>query len=96
MQAHRFMWELFNGPIPEGMQIDHLCFNPGCVRYDHLELVTPRENVLRSSSPAAMNAGKTHCKHGHEFTPANTRQRDNKRYCRACARQWQREKGSRS
>lgn len=70
--AHRVAWELERGPIPDGMQIDHICKNPQCVRPDHLRLVTPRQNwVDYSDSPIARNAMKTHCKFGHPLTPEN-------------------------
>lgn len=42
--AHRFAWEREHGPIPDGMQVDHLCWVPCCVNVDHLRLVTPAEN----------------------------------------------------
>lgn len=47
--AHRFSYEYFCGPIPVGMQIDHICRNPSCVRPDHLRLATPKENVEHHS-----------------------------------------------
>jgi len=46
--AHRLAWEFCNGPIPARLEIDHLCRNKGCVRPDHLDLVTHRENMLRA------------------------------------------------
>lgn len=45
--AHRMAYELVKGPIPEGMVIDHLCFNRGCVNPDHLEPKTQMENTKR-------------------------------------------------
>lgn len=66
--AHRASFMAFIGPIPEGMTVDHLCFNPPCVNPDHLRLLPPLENAR--NQPAAL---KTHCAHGHEFTPENTR-----------------------
>lgn len=45
--AHKWMWEKRNGPVPEGMELDHLCSNEGCVNPDHLEPVTHLENVRR-------------------------------------------------
>lgn len=46
--AHRAVYELLVGPIPEGLEIDHLCSNPGCVNPEHLEPVTHLENVWRA------------------------------------------------
>ena len=77
--AHRVAYELFVGPIPEGMHLDHLCGVRNCVRPDHLEPVTPLVNVLRSEPP-----NRTHCPQGHEYTPENTRRVNGKRHCRAC------------
>lgn len=70
--AHRYSYELLVGPIPVGMEIDHLCRNPSCVNPAHLEPVTHRENLLRGTSPAAGYARQTHCKRGHPFSPENT------------------------
>ena len=83
--AHRFSYETEVGQIPEGLQLDHLCRNPRCVRPDHLEPVTRSENVRRGNvcKPA------THCKRGHEFTKANTyiRHQGGTRECYACRTQ---------
>lgn len=88
-QAHRVAYEAFIGPIPEGLQIDHLCRNRACVRVSHLEAVTQRENVLRGVGASAQHARQTHCIHGHEFTPENTfvqaeGQQKGRRRCRTC------------
>lgn len=87
MGAHRWSYEHFVGPIPAGYQIDHLCRNRACVNPAHLEAVTPRENTLRSLNPPALNAKKTHCIRGHEFTPENTDSRNGGRSCRTCRRE---------
>lgn len=50
-RAHRFVWELLVGPIPDGLVIDHLCRNTGCVNPDHLEPVTNEENLRRGLLP---------------------------------------------
>ncbi len=86
VQTHRYVYEEFVGPIPDGFYMDHLCRVPSCVRPEHLEPVTPRENVLRGYSPPAMRARQTHCKWGHEFTPENTiiTRGGRGRRCRAC------------
>ena len=87
--AHRVVWETFVGPIPEGLELDHLCRNRKCVNPDHLEPVTRRENLRRGSNGVL----KTHCPHGHEYTDENTihRKADGTRHrpngareCRIC------------
>lgn len=87
--AHRASYMIYVGEIAEGMTIDHLCKNTSCVNPKHLEVTTQHENcIIRGSSPAAVNATKTHCKRGHEFDYENTytylsRGRQ-KRTCRKC------------
>ena len=84
--AHRYAYEDELGPIPEGMDLDHLCRNRACVRPSHLEPVTNKVNVLRGVAPTADNARKTHCPEGHEYSPENTRIYRGYRYCRTCQR----------
>ena len=85
--AHRITWQLTNGPIPEGLQLDHLCRNRRCVRPSHLEPVTQHVNILRGQGASAVNALKTHCAVGHEYTPSNTRRGGRgQRVCRECSR----------
>ncbi|WP_369010576.1 HNH endonuclease signature motif containing protein, partial [Bacillus cereus] len=49
MRAHRYVYENLSGPIPEGMELDHLCRNPPCVNPDHLDPVTHEENMRRAA-----------------------------------------------
>ena len=82
--AHRVAYELTFGPIPDGLNIDHLCRNRGCVNPSHLEAVSQRVNLLRGET----NSAKTHCVNGHEFTPENTKIESNgARRCLTCRRE---------
>jgi len=85
--AHRFAWEATHGPIPAGLEIDHLCRRPSCVNVAHLEAVTPAVNSQRRSRDLVADRGGG-CKHGHDAS-------EYKRYeyaygsflmCRACMR----------
>lgn len=85
--AHRFAFELVVGPIPEGLQLDHLCRVHSCVNPAHLEPVTGHENTIRGISGSAINARKTVCVHGHPFDEENTSYLTRGgRQCRACWR----------
>ena len=77
-RAHRWVYESRIGPIPDGLQLDHLCRNKRCVNPDHLEPVTHAENQRRAA------ATRTNCKHGHEFTIENTYLNGGGRHCRTC------------
>jgi HNH endonuclease len=95
IRPHRFSYELLVGPIPDGLQLDHLCRNRACVNPQHLEPVTAQENNRRSLAPSAINAAKTACVHGHEFTPENTGTKNGTRFCRQCARDKKRAQNAR-
>lgn len=72
--AHRYGYLRFVGPIADGLQLDHLCRNPGCVNPDHLEPVTGRENTARGlnrSVTVARHRARTHCRRGHPLSGAN-------------------------
>lgn len=81
--AHRWAYQQTISPIPDGLQIDHLCRNRRCVNVAHLEVVTAKENQARSPFDPER---RTHCPSGHEYTDANTYRRPgtNSRACRAC------------
>ena len=84
-RAHRVSYEHWNGKIPEGLEIDHLCRVRRCVNPQHLEAVTHLENMRRAiMSKGNQYTDKTHCKRGHEFNEKNTNYSNNKRNCRVC------------
>jgi len=96
--AHRAMYELTVGPIPDGLALDHLCHNRDpncmggptclhrrCVNVEHLEPVTKEENSRRGRG-GANNAVKTHCPAGHPYDETNTHVYRGTRHCRACNR----------
>jgi hypothetical protein len=90
--AHRWSYERFVGPIPEGLQVDHLCRVRECVNPAHLEPVTQAENIRRGVGASTRNATKTHCPRGHAYTPENTmRRKSGQRRCRICVRAQNRE-----
>lgn len=100
VRAHRWAYERIVGPIPEGLQLDHLCRVRACVNPSHLEPVTQRENIMRGESFSALKAAQTHCVNEHEFTPENTRYRADTghRECKECKRarnrEWRRNRKS--
>lgn len=65
--AHRVVWETLVGPVPEGMELDHLCRNRGCVNPDHMQVVTHRTNGLRGYGAAGQHARKALCPRGHPY-----------------------------
>jgi HNH endonuclease len=89
--AHRVIYELKIGPVPDGTELDHLCRNPRCVNPEHLEPVTHAENVRRGIAGQVNGARQSAlqiCKRGHEFNEENTGvDYRGHRFCRKCVRQ---------
>jgi hypothetical protein len=90
--AHRYAYQLVRGPVPAGLQLDHLCRNRGCVNPWHLEPVTAQENTLRGTTLAAENAKKIHCPRGHLYSEQNTYHYSGRRFCRTCHRTKERDR----
>lgn len=78
--VHRVVYMAFKGPIPDGLELDHLCRVRHCVNPHHLEAVTHAENIRR------IHAGRTTCLRGHERTPENEYRGPSNAYCRVCKR----------
>lgn len=93
--VHRVVYEHLVGPIPSGLQLDHLCRQRACCAPHHLEPVTPRVNSQRG-----IKAKRTHCRAGgHPLSGENLRigvdaRGYQHRICRTCnkqrAEQWRR------
>lgn len=82
--THRASYEAFVGPIPKGLELDHLCRVTYCINPKHLEPVTHAENVQRGKAGQYLSS-RTHCDYGHLFSPENTTIRPSgARACRAC------------
>ncbi len=91
VRAHRLAYELMVGPVPDGLQLDHLCRVRNCVNPEHLEPVTTQENTRRGASGHERRQKKTHCAQGHPYNAENTYLYRDMRYCRACRRARDRE-----
>jgi len=83
-RCHTATWEAINGPLPEGLELDHFrCDTPRCANPSHVRPATPRDNTLRSNAVTALNARKEVCATcGGPYSPraANSAYR----YCRPC------------
>lgn len=97
VQGHRYSYELFKGPIPQGMQIDHLCMEKSCCNPDHLEVVTPKENIIRyhqtrpkkakpSPKPRGPRAKRATCRNGHLYDEVGFYAYKGIRACSLCRR----------
>lgn len=89
-KAHVVAYELHLGLVPDGLVLDHLCRNRGCVNPAHLDPVTEAVNILRGESPTILLHRAGVCKRGHLVSPENTYYRKGTRQivaCRVCQRE---------
>jgi hypothetical protein len=99
--AHRAAYEMFIGPIPDGMTVDHICFNPLCVNPAHLQLLTRSENSARKGflnghgTFALACETRDTCKHGHPWPAKFRRTPKGVPYCLECVRLQQRARAQR-
>lgn len=92
--VHVWAFEVLKGPVPEGLELDHLCRNRRCANPDHLEPVTHQENVARGRSA---NRSKFSCIAGHALEGDNLYVTPTgKRMCKECRRRRSREYGRRT
>lgn len=86
--VHILVYEIYIGPVPRGLVLDHDCRNRLCCNPEHLIPRTNLENTLIGEGPTAVNARKTFCKRGHPFVGDNVIERIRNgrihRECRAC------------
>lgn len=83
VNAHRWAYEQLVGPVPKGMQLDHLCRVRSCVNPAHLEAVPPIINVRRGTSPGAEALRRSLCRMGHPYSQWGVL-RAGRRVCRLC------------
>lgn len=85
-RVHRVVWKIFNGDIPPGLVIDHLCCQRDCCNPEHLRVCTHRENLFAAHSLSTPKrfAEKTHCPKGHPYDEINTYRHARGRMCRTC------------
>lgn len=95
--AHRIAYLLFKGPIPDGLEIDHLCRVRSCVNPDHLEAVSHRVNLFRGKSISSIHSRLTHCPKGHPYSDDNlyVHNKTGWRQCRICRSHHSRNRKSR-
>jgi len=93
------VYEALHGPIPPGLECDHLCRVPWCVNPAHIDLVAHAVNVRRGAArwvPGERQRAKRRCPRGHPYTKANTYVQPGTggRACRACDRARKRARAS--
>jgi len=86
--VHRWVWEQINGPIPEGLEVMHICDNRACYRLDHLRLGTHSDNMRDMHTKGRAGGGRkwraTHCPQGHAHAEHAYYDKNNGPHCRVC------------
>ena len=77
-RVHKVLYEITNGPVTEGLELDHICKNRKCVNTNHLRTVTHAENLVGRIH--------THCNRGHEYIEGSYYQYKKQKVCKECAR----------
>jgi hypothetical protein len=98
--AHRVSYEALVGPIPDGLDLDHLCRVRACVNPAHLEAVTRQVNLLRGKTIVAAEAARTSCPKDHQYDESNTYLQGSHRSCKICRKEawtrwWEKDKAKR-
>lgn len=83
VRAHRWSFQHFNGPLVDGLVVDHMCRNRWCVNPKHLRQVTQKENIVNRKQRVL----KTNCGRGHEYNSENTWvSKRGSRQCKICVK----------
>jgi hypothetical protein len=96
--THRLLYAWLIHPLLRGhgkgiLELDHIaCDNKNCCNPWHVELVTHKENVLRSPSPTTENSKKIYCKRGHLLPDKPNNKLKTKRYCKECLKEYGKER----
>lgn len=90
--AHRASFQIYKGPIPDGLYVLHKCDVRCCVNPDHLWLGTLSDNMQDMHDKGRHKALRTHCKNGHEQNSENVIIRGGQKRCKICHRAWDRKR----
>lgn len=82
--VHAVVWETRVGPLPSGLELDHLCRNPPCCNPDHLEPVTHQENLRRGGQARRLRIAV--CRRGHPYGDPPKLDVRGQRVCLICKR----------
>jgi HNH endonuclease len=90
--VHRRIYRRVKGPIPPKMTVHHTCEVRSCIKPGHLVLMSQRDNLMASDTPARRCVRRTRCLHGHPMDGIRTGKGRIYRYCKTCSRERWRQK----